>query len=733
MIMTATIKLLSMLISLAMMLTGTYGAEAPEAASRTLTLSNVVVTVNGETVKLSPSVSLGASSEAGKALYDVAMNLNGRKLFPVQVAVTEQAVTALVENANTAVTVPAEAIDSLVGNLANSAVSSSDPEALAIVKFATGELIPAYAKVLKKVGDTEFQKQMTARSEELLAQVADKGAGEPDVIEIDGDAYDVTYYEYTLTNDQLMELVDLVYTADEDLENLYNALFEFYDMMPEDSGLKGMHSYRDLVEATGVEMTMDVIERRNDDGTVLINDATMTIDYSKALEKAAAMTATVDDDDDDDEDGEDGGTVGVIGGENTVVSAGGASLQPMVIEVHGEKLGERTGSTMHTEYVIQGVKLAIDGYTAQDEDIMTMDLTMNVDGGDEGNMNYTLSGAKTPTSRQVNLDVDFSDDDGEGFDLTGEYIGGAAADAADWTYNLSTDIGIRDDDGNASGSLTVQGENHGDGACHATISMGGAYAGQTAGLVFDADIGVDPIEDVATGHDGLVIDDLNRADEILNEEANQGVLVQIAGSIMTDAGTLMQDESVSALSGLFTRLMEGAASGETVQPDKPQDGETPQEPEATDNGEGSDEIEPDIDHTGTVETDGASPAPEPEDDGVLPYQEPVFGFLPEGMKVLETEVDTAFDSVNISISDDDYENMIYAAFNPQRQGDVATYVMDAEGNLVQPEGKSVQIFQQEAGSWMATVTRNGVTADLYINSQTIDVETIARIIKELEF
>ncbi len=710
MVMTATIKLLSMLISLAMMLTGTYGVEAPEPASRTLTLSNVTLTANGETVKLNPSVSIGAASEAGKALYDVAVDLNGKKLFPVQVAVTEETLTALIRNADVALTVPASALDELVEAMSDALSTENNPEAEVVMKFVTGELIPAYTRVLKKTGDPAFRAQMTEKYDALLAQVADKGEGEPDVVEIEGDAYDLTRYEYTLTSEQLMELVDLIYTSDEDFEALEKAIFKLYDMMPEGSGLRGYDSFSEMAESMGMDMTADVIERRNDDGTVQVSDVTLTYDFSRMVENLAAQNEQAD-------DADDGGAVGVIGGgegaEETVETGDAPELQPMVIDVHSEKLGDRISSNATTAYTLEGVTMNLEAASTQEDDLTTMDMTMGVEAGDT-NMAYTFSAAKSDTGCQLNLEMNVVPEEDKSFDMVWEFISGANADTADQTFTLTGDIDFQDGDDAFSGSMNVQGENRADGSSHATVSLGGKAAGQTVGLVFDADVGTDPIEDVTTGHDGLVIDDLDRMDEIMEDETNQGVLVQISGSLLADAGALMQDESVVAMGALFTRLTEGAADYEPVEADKTVDG-----------------IEPDTAYTGSVETDAENVDAEPVDDGVLPYNEPVFGFLPEGMTVQNTEIDTAYDSVSVSIGDENCENMIFASFNANRH--VASYTLDADGNPVISDGNSVQITQPEAGSWIVNMVQDDILVDLYINSETIDVNTIARIVNNLTF
>jgi len=108
-----SMNLIAMLVSLAMMLTGAGGAVQTEAlpataTARTLTLSNVSVTWNGEPLHLAPQAHIGVSTDGKKAVYDFGVDLGDKKLLPVQVVASESGITALSGNSGAAVTVSAE-------------------------------------------------------------------------------------------------------------------------------------------------------------------------------------------------------------------------------------------------------------------------------------------------------------------------------------------------------------------------------------------------------------------------------------------------------------------------------------------------------------------------------------------------------------------------------------------------------------------------------------------------
>ena len=109
-----SMNLIALLVSLAMMLTGAGGAAQPEAAlpagetARTLTLSNVSMTWNGQTLQVDPQVRFGVSTDGKKALYDFAVEMGDKVLLPMQLSAGEEGVTVLSGNSAQYSTEPKE-------------------------------------------------------------------------------------------------------------------------------------------------------------------------------------------------------------------------------------------------------------------------------------------------------------------------------------------------------------------------------------------------------------------------------------------------------------------------------------------------------------------------------------------------------------------------------------------------------------------------------------------------
>lgn len=679
---TMSVKLLSMLISLAMMLTGTYGVEAPQEAARTLTLSNVTLTVNGESVTLEPTLSLGAATDGAKALYSLAVHSGDSELFPMQLTVTEEALTALVKNADTAFTVPASAIDAVTGTLAESATASAGDEAgsvAAMLNFYTQEYIPAYTRVLQKAMDPEFSAQMRQKSQALMEEKVDRGEGQPGSVEIDGVEYECMTYHYTLDAAHLMALADAVYTLDEDLAALYDAIFKLYDIMPEESGLKGLTSFADLAEKTGLTMSAEFIESVADEGDVSRVDTVITVDLS-------AMVATASD-------------------SETADLSDAAAIAPIEIYATNTQVGAVYRGTATMEYTLENASINLTANSSQDSEAFAMDMDMAIDAGEEGGMTFVFDVSRTETAKQLQASVDFQDDSAQ-FTITADAQSAANADDAGKNYSVEiTFDNVKPD--NARFALTAGGEIQAEGGNHNTIAFTFDGDGVNAGLSFDLDVTTDAIEEAVAGSEPLVIDDLTNLGNLMADEAAQGRVMQAAGSLMTDAGTLTTEASVTRMLEMIQGLY-GATETST--------------------GEVSDrsaDAESDAEETGDY-------AEEPEDDGVLPFETPEFAYLPEGWEILETEVNTAYDQVMVSIADKSYDNNLYAIFMAGGTRN-ESYVMDGAGKLVPAEVHDVQLEKTSETGWVAYVTRGDATAELYFTSETVTLDEIARIVNGLTF
>lgn len=109
-------KLLSLFVCLAMMLSGGYMTDDPSAAAATqITIRDLVVEIQGEEYPLNPTATFSASTENGAALLDFFMTLDDQTLFPVQVKVDDAGAGVLLGNSTTAYTFTSEFWDEMMG------------------------------------------------------------------------------------------------------------------------------------------------------------------------------------------------------------------------------------------------------------------------------------------------------------------------------------------------------------------------------------------------------------------------------------------------------------------------------------------------------------------------------------------------------------------------------------------------------------------------------------------
>ena len=287
-----SMNLIAILVSLAMMLTGAGGAAQPEAVlskvetARTLTLSNVSVTWNGETLQLDPQARIGVSTDGKKALYDFAVELGDKELFPMQLSASEKGVTVLSGNSGVAVTVTAEALAGLAAQLeeqVNASMAEAGSDNSQLMQFITEEYMPAYTGVLQLAMDPEQRQRINGAVQAVFDRVVDRGEGTPTELEVEGVSYDVTAYSYSLDAMQMAALSDAMFDEVDALKDYYSALFKLYGMLPEETGLKGLDSFTALFERFGVQMRMDIEEKRTDDGAVDQMDNVLTMDLNSMM------------------------------------------------------------------------------------------------------------------------------------------------------------------------------------------------------------------------------------------------------------------------------------------------------------------------------------------------------------------------------------------------------------------------------------------------------------------
>ena len=499
-----SLNIIAILVSLAMMLTGVGGEGQPAEAARTLVLHNVRITVNDETVDLAPELRLGTSTDGQKAVFDLGVDLNGETLFPIQLGAADGGITALFGKSDVAVNVTANALNALSeqANQMMEAMQSqmAGGENAELMTFLTQEFIPAYAGLIKAVQDPDFAKEIKDQGEAIFAQIVDRGEGTPVTEEIDGTEYALTAYSYTIESAQMAELSDALFTSNETLKNYYDVLFKLYGMMPEESGLNGLTSFKDLFDKTGLAMSLACEEKLSDDGEVEVMDGVLTIDMSGMIANMAAQNGDAE-------------------------TAAPAEIPPMVMNIQSVKVAEGGSTLVTMDYEANDARVA-------------MEIGATIDNDMHGDMNMVMELAQNDeriASIQMNAH-------------TGTAGGGE-------TYDVNYNLDFEQQDTN--GYFHAHGIQMPDGTGENTVDFNVSANQMYFGVSFDLDVLGDAIEDKANGREAaLVLDDLSQ--EALNglgeDQAVQAALMQVTGSIMADAQKLTADESVQKLMSLFAAV-----------------------------------------------------------------------------------------------------------------------------------------------------------------------------------
>ena len=646
-------SIIAILISLAMMLTGASVDGQPQEAFRTLVLHDISITYNDQNVTLAPSLVLGASTDGEKAVFDLGVLTEDDTLFPMQIGVNDEGVTALLQNGDVAVRVSADALYALTESLSEqfagimdnfttgmeSAIEGDDSQLLPILM---NEYIPAYAALIEAAGDPEYQKDVRAKAEAAYDRIVDRGEGTPVTELVEGESYELTAYSYSIEGDKLAELADAVYTCDDTLSAFYNALFKLYSVMPEESGLNGLTSFADLFAKFNLDMRIDMEEKTSGDGEVMLEDAVLTLDMSRMIETMSA--------------GEDAQEL--------------PKFAPIVMNIHAVKANG-----------VEEVEVSSDF----DADEVGMDLNVDARSEEDGGMRMNMTMALRQGGASI---VDM--------DIAMNRVVGSEESTTKLDYGFSAE--------GARLSYSINSVEQSNGVSENRVDVSGAVNGMEFGLGFCLDVTYDLIEDQANGHEAFVINDLSEEGlkALSEDQAFGAIMMQALGSLSGDAQKLMADESVQELVGLF------GASEDAYE---------------------DDDIEDDDDFY----ADDGFEYEEPEDDGVLPFNTPEITWLPEGWKIDEVNTDTAYDMVDVAISDGGYDNYAYVIFYSDTDNIQTSYVVAEDGSVGPVNGREITVYDYGDGSLYVMLTESGVSANISITSPTIDMETIGKLVAGIKF
>lgn len=713
-----SMNVIAILLSLAMMLTGVGGEGQPAEAARNLVLRNVTFTYNGETVRLGPQAHVGVSTDGSKAVYDFGVDLNDEKLLPVQLGVSDAGITAYFGGSDAGFTATAELLEQvrpeLEDYLNNSlqGVQSDNPE---LWQFITEEYIPAYTAVLKAATDGQLMGEIKAAGRDVFDQKVQRGEGTPTTAQVESETYDAIAYSYTLDGAQLAELADALYQCTPVLADYYAATFKVFGMLPEESGLNDIHSYVDLFEKTGLQMTMDVNEQISEESGLDIMDAVLTIDMSalaaynaeedveealeeagEAIEEAAeeaveevageAAEEAVEDVTPEDGDDED-----VVGGPEPEGDAPDVP-QPIVMNIHSVEYGdEYSECQLNCNYLTDdgdGAVIAMNASGEANARSVDMDFTV-MEGGEKA---------------QRALISMFTAQDGEG---ASSYSVSVRHVAQDVSKQETSFYGMRNVDGTSENSFSFDMRNE-DGSF---------------GLSFDLDVTGDAIEDVANTCEApyaLSYSSQTGFEDMARDQDFVQLVERVSNSFMADVGKLTAD---SGIQKLMTLTREGNLPIDVADLDE-------QDYDYTYEMDGGDEYA----YTGDGEYDEEDfgfEDEEVEDDGVLAFDQPELTWMPEGWTISSADVDTAYDWVEMSVTDADGVDVAYVVFFADPEMGATNYVVTEDGSVVQ--GRELNITDFGDSGLSVTAREDGVYCNMMFTSEGIDVETIGKIVSGIRF
>ena len=526
------INLLSILVSLAMMLTGATAPMA-EPASRTLLLGNLTVRCNDEEVVLNPYAAMGVATDGEKAVYDFYVGSGEDTYLPFQLTADQDGLLFLSDNSNVTLKLDKADLDELFGD------AGLDGESQAILSqlFDFGT---AYGNLFKMIGDTDAMKEIQVKGNAIYDEMVDRGGGVPGKVELDGETLDVITYEYTLDGRQLGELTDACMKVDARLTDYAEAYFKLLSILPEDSGLRDIDSFAALFEKTGIDMTMTITESVAEGG-VTITDAIIHISEASMPEPLEMVTHGVKSDD-----------------EQTATMASEIDVEDMLVSLYSEaSLSGRdmaVNMTMTANPKGEGqeadAEAAIDeAFEAEDEDAEEVE---DVEIGEEA--------------------VDGEDDSEDAYYFTVDYDQGYDEGAGKTNRSLNYTLDIAEMDAHAE--FAIDGASSDDGSCAYLIGGGLDIGEQSFGFSLEANVLESPIEQRASAEGAIGVSELDPS-------------VLIAG-VSADALKLYTEESVQKAVALVRKAIEANTGveepipldgdGMTIQPaieENPDDVEAP--------------------------------------------------------------------------------------------------------------------------------------------------------------
>lgn len=270
-----SLNILSILLSLAMMLTGAAGLETDVPMANTLTIRNVTLDYNGEGFTLEPSLTAGVMTDNGTAVYDFSMTSGDKNLFPMQLVITEEAATLVFEKTGQAFSVSADDVNAMLSDALELDKLTMDEETREAFEML-GNLFSAEAQLIAYTPD------YTSAYYETLLTGLDPVDTTEGTITYENVDYAVTQRHYVIDNDQFFQLAESVYASNEDLKSFYDLILESYNETlragsDDETTYAPVASLQEIYAAMGLEMGIDLVKSTTDDEAFSCVNGTLSI------------------------------------------------------------------------------------------------------------------------------------------------------------------------------------------------------------------------------------------------------------------------------------------------------------------------------------------------------------------------------------------------------------------------------------------------------------------------
>lgn len=653
------INLLAVLLSMAMMLTGASAdSVSPEApAYSTTAITNVVLSVNGETVALNPTAHFGVMTDGEKAVYDFYIDSEGEHLLPLQLAADDTGLLVCNPNSDTTLSLSAEELETLMNQAtANLPTEGEDAE---VMRFLMDEFIPAYTGAIKLYSDREAMKALQAEIEPTVIATLDRGEGVPSQVEFNGATLDATQYTYEIDGAKLGGIVDTVFETRDELKAYADAYMKFLSMMPDTPDMPDIFQ--------NVESVGQLYERMD-----------MNIDVTEYVAEELEIADMV------------------------IRIRPVEGMEPMVFNVHATQVGDDASSgTLDCSFAAEGTVMLMNMSFDMTDAHVSMDMTMNIgaeaepeDADAEDPRNVARNALATITGGAAEAAM-LEDAAAKPAEPAAPEIGEPFADLA-FKFAADTDEAAEgglsamfsiDVYGQGRMAMIVEGDRQADGSADTAFNLSFDDNKNSYALSFNIEEGAEPFE--------LLADAENAVPVMTMQEPPMAMMM----SLGADAMNLGKEESVQQLISLFGIDMDA---------------------------------DPEEDYDYDDEDDEDDDYAEPEDDGRLPIGIPQFTYLPEGYRVSDLDIDTQYDTVYATITDDEYRMMtVYVQAYDDSQA-VNCYLVDENGQIAPYSGRVIYANEEDGDiSYTAGDGRTYITA--YDYTESLTAEDIAQVLAGIRY